>query len=48
MTSPCGSRSGPIAQFEDDYETELIDLVNRKRAGKPITAKGPRAATWST
>ncbi|PIT05944.1 DNA repair protein, partial [Bradyrhizobium nitroreducens] len=26
-------------KFEDQYETALIDLINRKRAGKPITAK---------
>jgi DNA end-binding protein Ku len=25
--------------FEDQYETALIDLINQKRAGKPITAK---------
>jgi DNA end-binding protein Ku len=27
-------------KFEDQYETALIDLINQKRAGKPITAKG--------
>lgn len=26
-------------KFEDHYETALIDLINRKRAGKPITPK---------
>jgi DNA end-binding protein Ku len=26
-------------KFEDQYETALIDLINRKRSGKPITAK---------
>jgi len=26
-------------KFEDQYETALIDLINRKRAGKPTTAK---------
>src|SRR6202043_2227339 len=26
-------------RFEDQYETALIDLINKKRAGKPITAK---------
>src|SRR4249920_1218919 len=26
-------------QFEGQYETALIDLINAKRAGKPITAK---------
>ena len=26
-------------RFEDQYETALIDLINAKRAGKPITAK---------
>jgi DNA end-binding protein Ku len=27
------------AKFEDQYETALIDLINQKRAGKPIVAK---------
>jgi len=27
------------AKFEDQYETALVDLINRKRAGKPITPK---------
>src|SRR5215472_8994923 len=26
-------------KFEDQYETALIDLINRKRAGKPIAPK---------
>ncbi len=26
-------------KFEDHYETALVDLINQKRAGKPITAK---------
>ncbi|MGY4429685.1 DNA end-binding protein Ku [Bradyrhizobium sp. F1.13.1] len=26
-------------KFEDQYETALIDLINQKRAGNPITAK---------
>jgi DNA end-binding protein Ku len=26
-------------KFEDQYETALLDLINQKRAGKPITAK---------
>ena len=26
-------------KFEDQYETALVDLINQKRAGKPITAK---------
>jgi DNA end-binding protein Ku len=26
-------------KFEDQYETALVDLINKKRAGKPITAK---------
>jgi DNA end-binding protein Ku len=31
-------------KYEDHYEMALIDLINRKRAGKPITAKArPRA-----
>jgi hypothetical protein len=26
-------------KFEDQYETALIDLINQKRSGKPITPK---------
>jgi len=26
-------------KFEDQYETALVDLINRRRAGKPITPK---------
>jgi DNA end-binding protein Ku len=26
-------------KFEDHYETALVDLINQKRAGKPITPK---------
>src|SRR6266481_1282758 len=26
-------------KFEDQYETALVDLINQKRVGKPITAK---------
>src|SRR3979490_1745724 len=26
-------------KFEDQYESALVDLINRKRAGKPIAAK---------
>ena len=26
-------------KFEDQYETALADLINQKRAGKPIVAK---------
>lgn len=26
-------------KFEDQYETALLDLINQKRAGKPISAK---------
>jgi hypothetical protein len=26
-------------KFEDQYETALVDLINKKRVGKPITAK---------
>ncbi len=30
-------------KFEDHYETALVDLINSKRSGKPITPKeGPR------
>ena len=32
-------------KFEDHYETALIDLINQKRAGKPITPKERPAAT---
>lgn len=33
-------------KFEDRYETALVDLVNRKRAGQPIPAAGqPRPGT---
>ncbi|MGL3104881.1 Ku protein [Bradyrhizobium sp. BR 1432] len=31
-------------KFEDHYETALIDLINQKRAGKPITPKERPAA----
>src|SRR6266571_7655477 len=31
-------------KFEDQYETALIDLINQKRAGKPITPKERPAA----
>jgi DNA end-binding protein Ku len=26
-------------KFEDQYETALVDLINKKRAGQPITKK---------
>jgi hypothetical protein len=29
-------------KFEDQYETALIDLINQKRAGKPITEGAAR------
>jgi DNA end-binding protein Ku len=29
-------------KFEDQYETALVDLINQKRAGKPITPKERR------
>jgi len=34
-------KSGRIEpeKFEDHYETALVDLINQKRAGKPITPK---------
>ncbi len=32
-------------KFEDHYEAALIDLINQKRAGKPITPKSKPAAT---
>lgn len=32
-------------KFENHYETALIELINRKRAGKPITPKERPAAT---
>ncbi|MEH2553661.1 Ku protein [Bradyrhizobium algeriense] len=31
-------------KFEDQYETALIDLINQKRTGKPITPKERPAA----
>jgi DNA end-binding protein Ku len=31
-------------KFEDQYETALIDLINAKRSGKPITPKERPAA----
>jgi DNA end-binding protein Ku len=31
-------------KFEDQYETALVDLINQKRAGKPITPKDRPAA----
>ncbi|MDE5446346.1 Ku protein [Bradyrhizobium sp. CSA207] len=31
-------------KFEDHYERALIELINQKRAGKPITPKGKPAA----
>ncbi|MHC4042842.1 non-homologous end joining protein Ku [Bradyrhizobium sp. 23AC] len=31
-------------KFEDHYESALIDLINQKRAGKPITPKSKPAA----
>src|SRR5437764_14456333 len=32
-------------KFEDHYETALVELINQKRAGKPITPKDKPAAT---
>jgi DNA end-binding protein Ku len=32
-------------KFEDHYESALIELINQKRAGKPITPKDKPAAT---
>ena len=32
-------------KFENHYETALMELINQKRAGKPITPKDKRAAT---
>ena len=31
-------------KFEDQFETALVDLINQKRAGKPITPKERPAA----
>ena len=28
-------------KFEDQYEAALVDLINTKRSGKPVTAKAP-------
>jgi DNA end-binding protein Ku len=33
------SGSFELDKFEDQYETALVDLINQKRAGKPITPK---------
>jgi len=33
------------AKFEDQYETALVELINQKRAGKPITPKSRPAAS---
>jgi DNA end-binding protein Ku len=33
------SRSFEPGNFEDQYETALVDLINKKRAGKPIIPK---------
>lgn len=38
------SGSFDLDKFEDHYETALIDLINQKRAGKPITPKERPAA----
>jgi hypothetical protein len=40
-------KAGPLEPetFEDHYDTALIDLINKKRAGKPITAKERPAST---
>ncbi|WP_446471679.1 hypothetical protein [Bradyrhizobium agreste] len=36
-------------KFEDQYETVLIDLINQKRAGKPIVPKErPKGENVST
>jgi DNA end-binding protein Ku len=32
-------------KFEDQYETALVDLINQKRAGKPVTPKERPAAS---
>jgi DNA end-binding protein Ku len=32
-------------KFEDQYETALVDLINRKRAGKPLSKKERPAAS---
>jgi DNA end-binding protein Ku len=32
------------AQFEDHYEAALVELINQKRAGRPITPKTRPAA----
>jgi DNA end-binding protein Ku len=35
----------PLAVEVDQYETALVDLINQKRAGKPITPKERLAAS---
>src|SRR5439155_21292278 len=37
-------RFDPV-KFEDHYETALIELINQKRAGKPITPKAKPSAS---
>jgi DNA end-binding protein Ku len=32
-------------KFDDQYETALVELINEKRAGKPITPKSRPAAS---
>lgn len=39
MTRLTPIASEAVDKFEDQYETALVDLINQKRAGKPITAK---------
>lgn len=33
-------------KFEDHYETALVDLINQKRAGKPIRPKERPRTSW--
>ena len=35
-------------KLEDHYETALIELINQKRAGQPITPKEARGAKTSS
>jgi hypothetical protein len=38
-STPTPSSKSPRRKFEDHYETALVDLINKKRTGTPITPK---------
>lgn len=39
VSHPAAAGVTELDKSEDQYETALIDLINQKRAGKPITPK---------